>query len=66
MKIILLIKQERKENKITLKQLSKKSGVSKTHISDIENGYKGPSLEVMIKLSKALNVPIQSLYKVQW
>ena len=32
----------------------------------MENGYKGASLEVMIKLSKALNVPIQSLYKVQW
>lgn len=66
MKIILLIKQIRKERKISLKQLSKKSGVSKTHINDIENGYKQPSLEIVIKLSKALNVPIQSLYKVQW
>ncbi len=66
MKIILLIKQIRKERKISLKQLSEKSGVSKTHINDIEKGYKEPSLEIMIKLSKALNVPIQSLYKVQW
>ncbi len=66
MKIVLLVKQIRKEQHLTLKQLSIKSGVSTTHINDIEKGEKGPSLEIMIKLAKALNTSIELLYKVKW
>lgn len=66
MKIVLLVKKIRKEQHLTLKQLSIKSGVSTTHINDIEKGEKGPSLEIMIKLAKALNTSIESLYKVKW
>lgn len=51
---------------MTLKQLSIKSGVSTTHINDIENGEKGASLEVMVRLAKAFNLPIELLYKVKW
>lgn len=66
MKIILNVKQIRKERKMTLEQLSIKSGVSTTHISDIENGERGASLEVMIRLAKAFNLSIELLYKVKW
>lgn len=66
MKIILNVKQIRKERKMTLKQLSIKSGVSTTHINDIENGEKGASLEAMVRLAKAFNLPIECLYKVKW
>lgn len=66
MKIILTVKQIRKERKMTLKQLSIKLGVSTTHISDIENGERGASLEVMVRLAKAFNLPIELLYKVKW
>lgn len=51
---------------MTLKQLSLKSGVSTTHISDIENGERGASLKIMVKLAKAFNLPIECLYKVKW
>ncbi len=66
MKIILFVKQIRTERHITLKQLSIKSGVSTTHINDVENGEKSPSLEVMVRLAKALDLPIVLLYKVKW
>ena len=51
---------------MTLSKLSEKSGVSSTHINDIENNIKSPSLFVMVRLSKALDVEITELYKVKW
>ncbi len=66
MRIKILLKQVRQERNITLNRLSEKSGVSTTHINDIENNIKSPSLLVMVRLSKALDVEITELYKVQW
>ena len=66
MHIEILLKQVRNEKNITLNKLSEKSGVSTTHISDIENNIKSPSLFVMVRLSKALDVEITELYKVKW
>ncbi len=66
MRIEILLKQVRNNKKITLNKLSEKSGVSKTHINDIENNIKSPSLFVMVRLSKALDVEITELYKVKW
>lgn len=64
MKVEIRIKEIRKIKNITLKQLSKKSGISTTHINDIENNVKSPSLIVMVILAKELNVNITELYKV--
>lgn len=66
MKVEILVKEVRQERNINLKRLSKKSGVSTTHINDIENNIKSPSLYVMIRLAKALEVDITNLYKVKW
>lgn len=66
MKVEILVKDIRQEKSISLKKLSDKSGVSTTHINDIENNIKSPSLYVMIRLAKALNVDITKLYKVKW
>ncbi|MCI8361844.1 MAG: helix-turn-helix transcriptional regulator [Clostridia bacterium] len=66
MRIEILLKQVRQEKNITLNRLSEKSGVSTTHINDIENNIKSPSLFVMVRLSKALDIEITELYKVQW
>ena len=35
-------------------------------INDIENNVKSPSLLVMVKLEKVLNVDINELYRVKW
>ncbi len=66
MHVDILLKQVRQKKKITLNKLSDKSGISSTHINDIENNLKSPSLFVMIRLAKALDVEITELYKVIW
>ena len=62
--IELLIKDIRKEKGITLEQLSKATGVSTSHINDIENNKKEPSLSIAVLLAKALKVDIKELYRV--
>ena len=54
MHIEILLKQIREEKNVSLKKLAEKSGVSKSHISDIENNYKMPSLIVTVKIAKAI------------
>lgn len=66
MQVKILLKEVRQREKVTLNKLSEKSGISTTHINDIENNIKGPSLFVMIRLAKALDVEITELYKVKW
>lgn len=66
MKVEILVKDIRREKNISLKKLSNKSRVSTNHINDIENNIKSPSLHIMIRLAKALNVDITKLYKVKW
>lgn len=66
MHIEILLKQIRQDKGMTLKKLSERSGVSTSHISDIENSFKMPSLIVVVKLAKALDVGVTDLYKVIW
>ena len=66
MHVEILIKEVRQRENVTLNKLSEKSGISTTHINDIENNIKSPSLFVMIRLAKALDVEITELYKVKW
>lgn len=66
MRIIILIKDVRKQKNITLAQLSDRTGISTTHINDIENNLKEPSFSMMIRLAKGLDVNLSQLYKVIW
>lgn len=44
-------------------QLSQETGLSRDYISELERGVnKNPSLDVMIKISKALNVSVQEIF----
>lgn len=65
MLIKFIIKDIRKEQRLTLKQLSYKTGISSTHLNDIECNYKMPSLIFVIKIAKALKVNINALYYVE-
>ncbi len=65
MQIEILIKQIRKNKGITLQRLSILSGISATHINDIENNLKIPSLIVMILLSKSLKVNITETFEIR-
>lgn len=48
---------------ITLARLEKLSGVSDSHISQLERGQEQPSLEVAYRLSKALECEILELFE---
>lgn len=57
------IKDVRKSKKMTLKQLERKSGVSKTEINDIEKGNKIPTIFTLELIARGLETTINSLYK---
>ena len=66
MRVEIILKEKRKEKKFTLAQLSAKTGISTTHINDIENNIKEPSISMLVRIAKALDVKVEDLYKVQW
>lgn len=64
MKIIFNIKEIRKKKKMTLKNVSDRSGISDTQINDIENNIKMPSLNTAVAIAYALKVHITELYTI--
>lgn len=58
----ILLWQERTKQKLTLLELSKISGVSKSQINAIENGKVSPRLDTLEKLAVGLGVNICDLY----
>ena len=44
-------------------ELAERVGVTQTHISDIENGKKTPSLDLIIKISNSLGCSVDYLVK---
>ncbi|MEN6325761.1 MAG: helix-turn-helix transcriptional regulator [Syntrophomonas sp.] len=60
----LRIKQLRRQQNLTLQQLSELSGVSNGYISDLENGKEGnPSLIILQKIATGLGVTIPELFE---
>ena len=47
------VRAVRGDVRMTLRELSRKTGISPAHISDIENGHRGASPIVCRKISKA-------------
>ncbi|WP_352420773.1 helix-turn-helix transcriptional regulator [Proteiniborus sp.] len=61
------IKELREGYKMTIKDLSDKSGVGQSTISEIETGKaKNPKSETLSKLASALNVTVDSLLAEKW
>ena len=56
------IREIREQKHLSQQKLSKLSGVSSSHIGYIENGEREPTISVLCKLAKALNVDIKDLY----
>lgn len=65
MKIEILLKQIRIEKGYSLEQLSRITGVSSSHLNYIEKNQKEPTLSVLIRISQALNVKIEELYRIE-
>ena len=66
MRVEILLKEKRKEKRLTLAQLSERTGISTTHLNDIENNIKEPSISMMVRIGKALDLKVEDLYKVKW
>ena len=55
------IKRLREENKLSMEELSKLSGVSKSMIAQIERGEGNPTLSTLWKISNGMKVPFDAL-----
>ena len=55
----------RKMQGLSQQQLAEKASISRTHMSNIEapNGSTLPSLDVLIDIANALNIPVVELFK---
>ena len=61
--IELFIRKNRIEKNMTQEELSRKSGISESYISELENNLKMPTILTLCKLAEALEVDINNLYK---
>lgn len=58
------LKKIRQERNLTLKELSIKTGISTSYLSDLENLYRtNPNYKIVNKLLKVLNVKLAELEK---
>lgn len=55
------IKRLREENKLSMDELSKLSGVSKSMLAQIERGDGNPTISTLWKISNGMKVPFDSL-----
>lgn len=58
---MILLRQVRESQRMSQTKLSELSGVAQTTISDIENEVSSPTVRVLVKLARALDVSISDL-----
>ena len=63
MEIIFKIRETREKRGITIRQLARMSGISKSQISAIERGDSMPTILTMCQLAAALHVRAEDLYE---
>lgn len=56
MNLGLIIRQNRKKQKLTLKNVSQKAGISEGFLSQVENNVNSPSVDTLMKICNALGV----------
>lgn len=61
----IYIREIREQQGLSQEKLSRLSGVSSSHIGYLENGEREPTISVLCKLAKALNVDIKDLFKYE-
>lgn len=62
----ILTWQARTEKNVTLKQLERMTGISKTTLNTIENGQTSPTLRQLEAIAIALNTKISALYDSEY
>ncbi len=56
------LKNARKSRNISVYKLSQQSGVSETHIRDLERGDRNPSFDTLDRLAKPLGLSLADLF----
>ncbi|GAB2779652.1 helix-turn-helix domain-containing protein [Streptomyces daliensis] len=56
------LREQRRQAKLSLRQLSDAAGVSNPYLSQIERGLRKPSAEILQQLAKALRISAETLY----
>lgn len=59
---IIMIKELRKSKNMSQKKLARISGLSQSHISEIENEIESPTLHVLDRIATALEIPTHKLF----
>lgn len=59
----LRIRFLRKENNLTLEQLSFISGINKNYLGDLERGSRNPTLQILEKIANSFNIDLETLFK---
>lgn len=59
----ILVKQIRKDRKLSIRQLEEKSLISRSTLSRIENEETSPTMDEMEAMASALKTRIQNLYE---
>ncbi len=62
---MFLIKEYRKKAGLTQLQLAQNIGITREHLSLVENGHKKPSLTTLEKIAKELHTSIKDLIDEQ-
>lgn len=65
MQIIIKLREVREQYNISLRELAKLTGISKSHLNYIEKGEREPSLSTIIRIAVALNIDEKELYEVK-
>ena len=60
--ILEKIRQKRLEKKLSLLNLANELGISHSHLYYIESKRVIPSIDVIVKISKALDFPLRDLF----
>lgn len=56
------LKKVRKSKNISIYKLSKQSGISETHIRDLERGDRNPSFDTLNRLAEPLGLSLSELF----
>ena len=63
MEIIIKVREKRKEQRLSIRQLAQESGISKSQIAAIETGSSIPTILTLCRLAEAMRVKPEELYE---
>ena len=62
-RLSMLLLQARESQEVSKRELSQRAGVSRTAIRTIENGEKSPSVYILLKICKGLDLDLWQLLR---